>query len=148
VTSLSKEDFRVSDSGIPQEIAVFERNTSLPLSVAVMIDTSGSTQKDLHYEVDSVMRFIPALLGAGNPQDAFALFSFNWRTNLEADFSRSAKRAEHVLHALHGEGGTSLYDAIYLALAERVHRPFITADGKRYRLVQPLVETIWIGDYR
>jgi Ca-activated chloride channel family protein len=115
VTNLSKEDFRVSDSGVPQEIAVFERNTSLPLSVAVMIDTSGSTQKDLHFEVESVMRFIPALLGAGNPQDAFALFSFNWRTNLEADFSRSAKRAERALHALHGDGGTSLYDAIYLA---------------------------------
>ena len=115
VTNLSREDFRVFDSGVQQQISVFEHNTSLPLSVAVMIDTSGSTQKDLHYEVDSVLRFIPTLLGAGNPDDAFALFSFNWRTNLEADFSRSAKRAERVLRALHGEGGTSLYDAIYLA---------------------------------
>jgi len=134
VTNLGKEDFRISDSDVPQEIAVFERNTSLPLSVAVMIDTSGSTQKDLHYEIDSVMRFIPALLGAGNPQDAFALFSFNWRTNLEADFSRSSKRAEHALHALHGEGGTSLYDAIYLAsdsLTEREgrHVMVVVTDG-------------------
>ncbi|MBV9613194.1 MAG: VWA domain-containing protein [Acidobacteriaceae bacterium] len=114
-TDLSKEDFRLIDSGVSQDIAVFERNTSLPLSVAILIDTSGSTQIDLHYEIESVLRFIPALLGAGNPQDAFALFSFNWRTNLEVDFSRSQKRAERALHTLRGEGGTSLYDAIFLA---------------------------------
>ncbi len=115
LTNLSKQDFRVMDAGVPQEISVFERNTLLPLSVAVLIDTSGSTMKDLHYEVDSVQRFVPTLLGSGNPEDAFALFSFNWRINLEADFSRNQKRAEHALRNLHGEGGTSLYDAIYLA---------------------------------
>ena len=114
-TNLNKQDFQIFDSGVPQEVAVFERNTSLPLSVAILIDTSGSTQIELHYEVDSVLKFIPALLDAGNPDDTFALFSFNWRTNMEADFSRNPRRAEHALHSLHGEGGTSLYDAIYLA---------------------------------
>ncbi len=114
-TDLRKQDFFIKDSGAPQEIAVFERNTSLPLSVAILIDTSGSTEKDLHYEEDSVLRFIPTLLDAGNPEDTFALFSFNWRTNLEVDYSRNRRRAEHALHALHGEGGTSLYDAVYLA---------------------------------
>ncbi len=134
ITNLSKQDFRILDSGVPQELAVFERNTSLRLSVAVMIDTSGSTQKDLHYEVDSVLKFIPTLLGAGNPEDTFALFSFNWRTNLEVDFSRNLKRAEHALHTLRGEGGTSLYDAIYLAsdtLGEREgrHVMVVVTDG-------------------
>ncbi len=105
----------MKDSGIPQELAVFERHTSLPLSVAILIDTSGSTETNLHYEESSVLRFIPALLDAGNPEDAFALFSFNWRTNMEVDYSRNQRRAEHALHALHGEGGTSLYDAVYLA---------------------------------
>lgn len=134
LTSLNKEDFRVFDNNVPQQISVFERNTSLPLSIALLIDTSGSTQIDLHYEVDSVLRFIPTLLSAGNPDDAFALFSFNWRTNLEADFSRNQKRADRALHALRGEGGTSLYDAIYLAsdaLAGREgrHAMVIVTDG-------------------
>ena len=115
LTTLGREDFRVLDGGVPQTISVFERNTSLPLSVAVMIDTSGSTFKDLHYEVDSVSKFLTTLLGAGNPEDTFALFSFNWRTSLESDYSRNQKRAERALHALRGEGGTSLYDAVYLA---------------------------------
>jgi Ca-activated chloride channel family protein len=128
LTNLEKQDFRIFDNGVPQEITVFERNTSLPLSVAIMIDTSGSTQQDLHYEVASVLKFIPTLLQAGNPDDTFALFSFNWRTNLEVDFSRSQRRAERALHALRGEGGTSLYDAIYLAsdtLASREGRHVI-----------------------
>ena len=134
LTNLGKQDFRVLDSNVPQEIAVFERNTSVPLSVAILVDTSGSTQIDLHYEVSSVLKFIPALLGSGNPDDTFALFTFNWRTNLEVDFSRNQKRAEHALHALRGEGGTSLYDAVYLAsdaLAGREgrHVMIVVTDG-------------------
>lgn len=115
VSDLNANDFEILDSGVRQTISAFQRNTSLPLSVAILVDTSGSTLIDLHYEVDSVGRFIPTLLNAGNPEDAFALFSFNWRTNLEADFSRNQKRAERALHALKGDGGTSLYDALYLA---------------------------------
>lgn len=114
ITNLEKQDFRILDNGVEQTVSVFDRNTSVPLSVAVMMDTSASTRIDLHYEKDSILRFIPTLLGAGNPEDTFALFSFNWRVNLESDFSRSYKRAEKALHSLQGEGGTSLYDAIYL----------------------------------
>lgn len=134
VTNLSKSDFRIFDSGVPQDISIFERNTSLPLSVAIMIDTSGSTQIELHNEVESVARFIPTLLNAGNPDDTFALFSFNWRTNMEVDFSRNQHRAERVLHSLKGEGGTSLYDSIYLvsdSLTEREgrHVMVVVTDG-------------------
>lgn len=134
VTNLNKADFRVFDGEVPQDIGVFERNTSLPLSVAILIDTSGSTQIELHNEVDSVLKFIPTLLNAGNPDDTFALFSFNWRTNMEVDFSRNHHRAERALHALKGEGGTSLYDAVYLAsdsLADRNgrHVMVVVTDG-------------------
>lgn len=122
LTNLNKEDFKILDSGKPQTISVFERNTSLPLSVAILIDTSGSTETSLHYEVSSIQHFLGTLLQSGNPQDAFALYSFNWRTNLEADFSRNERRADRALHALHGEGGTSLYDAVYLASDSLVHR--------------------------
>ena len=115
ISGLSKQDFAVTDNGSPQQIAVFERNTSYPLSVAVLMDTSASVQNDLHYEEESVLNFVPALLDSGNPEDTFALFTFNWTTSLQSDFSRSKKRAERVLHGLHGEGGTSLYDAVYLA---------------------------------
>src|SRR5713101_4019226 len=74
VGSLSKEDFTVLDNNVPQEVAVFERHTEQPLSVALLIDTSGSTAKDLKYEVDSVSRFLRALFAEGNPEDGVALF--------------------------------------------------------------------------
>ena len=52
----------------PQQVAVFERHTEQPLSVALLIDTSGSTAKDLKYEIDSVARFLHALFAEGNPE--------------------------------------------------------------------------------
>ena len=115
ITNLNKEDFRVLDSGVDQQVAVFERNTSMPLSVAILMDTSASTKIDLHYETGSTLRFISALLDSGNPDDTFALFTFNWRTNMEVDYSRNRGRAAKALNTAIGEGGTSLYDAIFLA---------------------------------
>jgi Ca-activated chloride channel family protein len=115
VANLNKEDFKVTDSGVEQQIAVFERNTSLPLSVAILMDTSGSTKVDLHYETGSVLRFLAALLNADNPDDQFALFTFNWHTNLDVDYSRNRTRAARALNSAQGDGGTSLYDAMYLA---------------------------------
>ncbi len=134
VTNLNKEDFRLTDSGVEQQVAVFERNTSLPLSVAILMDTSGSTKIDLHYETGSVLRFISALIDAGNPDDKFALFTFNWHTNLDVDYSRNRSRAAKALNAARNEGGTSLYDAMYLAsdtLSEREgrHVMVVVTDG-------------------
>ena len=60
--SLEKPDFTVYDSGVKQEVAVFEHHTALPLSVALLIDTSGSTAKDLRYETTSLEKFLRALI--------------------------------------------------------------------------------------
>lgn len=115
ITNLSKSDFTAIDSEVPQQIAVFDRNTSLALSVAILLDTSGSTRGSLPYETQSIRRFLDTLIGSGNSDDAFEIFSFNWRTNLELDFTRNVKRAHSLLKTLHGDGGTSLYDSMFLA---------------------------------
>ena len=118
VGSLHKEDFTLADNAIPQEIAVFERQTDQPLSVALMIDTSGSTAKDLKYETDSASRFLKVLLGEGNLEDSVALFTFNWQVREDNNFTHSLTSLNNSLKLLHGEAGTSLYDAIYLAARE------------------------------
>src|SRR5215469_5811597 len=56
--NLEKEDFTVSDNGAAQKVAVFERRTEQPLLVSLLIDNSGSTAKDLKYEIESVNRFL------------------------------------------------------------------------------------------
>ena len=115
IGSLNKEDFEVRDNGAAQQVAVFERQTDQPLSVAVLIDNSGSTAKDLKYETDSVTRFVRALVREGNPEDAVALYSFNWEIVKHNGFTRSVASIDHSLRLLRGEAGTSLYDAILLA---------------------------------
>jgi Ca-activated chloride channel homolog len=115
VGSLEKSDFQVRDNGVPQQVSVFERQTDQPLSVAVLIDNSGSTAKDLKFETDSVTRFLHALLREGNPEDAVSLYSFNWEIVRQNGFTRNVSAVEHSLRALRGEAGTSLYDAILLA---------------------------------
>ncbi len=115
VGSLEKNDFSVSDNGVPQRISIFERQTDQPLSVSVLIDNSGSTAKDLKYETDSVTRFLRALLKESNPQDAVALYSFNWEIVRQNGFTRNIPAVERSLRSLRGEAGTAMYDAILLA---------------------------------
>lgn len=134
VGSLRKEDFQVTDNGAPQEVAVFERQTDQPLSVALMVDTSGSTNKELKYETDSAARFLKALLSEGNPGDMVALYTFNWEIVRDHYFTHSYTSLTNAMKTLHGEAGTSLYDAIYLAardLEEREGRKvmIIVTDG-------------------
>ena len=115
IGSLNKNDFNISDNGVKQDIAVFERHTEQPLSVAVLVDTSASTGIQLRYELDSTSKFFKALLGEGNPDDAAALYSFNWEVRLIRSFTRNFATLDQRLKLLKSEGGTSLYDAIYLA---------------------------------
>ncbi len=115
VGGLNKTDFELYDNGVMQEIALFERHTSQPLSIALLIDTSGSTNKEIRYETASVSRFLRALFREGNPDDRAGLYSFNWQVTRHVDFSRRQEVFERSLRQLKGEAGTSMYDAIFLA---------------------------------
>src|SRR5271154_6162920 len=122
VGSLPREEFTVYDNGVAQETAVFERYTTTPLSVAILVDTSGSTAKDWQLEVRSLMKFLGALFGEGNERDMAALYTFNYDVTQQSDFTRNAKRLEGRLKFIKREGGTSLYDAIHYAAQALQHR--------------------------
>jgi Ca-activated chloride channel family protein len=115
VGDLTKNDFAILDNDALQQIAVFERRTERPLSVALLVDCSGSTAKDLKFEIDSVARFLKALFKEGNADDTVALYSFNYQVTSETRFVHSQSELERKLRLLHGSAGTSLYDAIYFA---------------------------------
>lgn len=123
IGSLDRNEFTVYDNGIPQDIAVFERYTTQPLSVAILIDTSASTAKDLRYETVSVGKFLSALFGEGNERDMAALYSFNYEVTLLRTFTRSQRQLEDRLRSLKADSGTSVYDAIYFAAQELRGRP-------------------------
>jgi Ca-activated chloride channel family protein len=115
IGTLQKDDFEVFDNGARQEISVFDRRTEQPLSVALMIDISGSTSKELKYETDSASKFLHAVLSEGNPEDRVALYSFNYEVARPVGFTHNYSDLERRLKTLHAEAGTALYDAIYLA---------------------------------
>lgn len=115
VGSLTRDDFTIEDSGVEQEIAVFERHTEQPLSIALLMDTSGSARKDLKFAIASTNRFLRSLTNEGNEKDALSLYSFNHDVTLQAGFTRSPARIDRALTGLAADAGTSLYDAISFA---------------------------------
>ena len=112
---LSKEDFQIYDEGELQQIRVFDREAALPLSVALLLDASLSTAKDLKFEKQSAIRFIRSIL---RPQDRMALFAVTGVVTQVAPFTASATRLEKAVRRVRPHGGTSLFDAIYLAADE------------------------------
>ncbi|MCX6627184.1 MAG: VWA domain-containing protein [Candidatus Solibacter sp.] len=114
VGTLAKDEFEVYDNGVKQQVEVFEHQTEQALSVVLMVDTSGSTAKELKYEADSASRFFRALLGEGNLEDNAALYTFNWEVREQQPFTRDLKALDGRLKLLHGEAGTAMYDAVYL----------------------------------
>lgn len=115
VGGLQKNDFILEDSGVRQEIALFERQTEQPLSITLLIDTSASTAKDLKYEIDSAARFLRAVVREGHHEDSLSLYSFNHDVTLQSGFTRDPKRIQRALTRLKAEAGTSLYDAFTFA---------------------------------
>ena len=133
VGGLAKEDFAITEDGRPQKIAVFERQSELPLNLVLAIDTSGSVHKDLPLEQDAAKKFVHALLRA---QDQMSLLEFSNDVRQVVSFTNQPGRIDRGLAALHGGQATAMYDAIYLAsqsLAKQV------APGKSGRKVLVLV---------
>jgi Ca-activated chloride channel family protein len=118
VGGLKPAEFQVYDNGVRQEIKLFEPHTEQPLSLSLLIDTSGSTAKDLRYETDSVRRFLRAVVRQGNTRDAATIYSFNYDILHVIDFTRNLARVEAALKGLKAEGGTSMYDALYYSAPE------------------------------
>lgn len=149
VGNLQKSDFEVFDNGVRQEIAALNRQTDQPVSIALLIDTSGSTNKELKYETDSALKFLHAVFADGHPEDAVALYTFNYEVTMQKNFTHNLAGLEAKLKMIHGEAGTAVYDAIFFAAQDLEGRTgrkviVIVTDGgdtlSRYTLKQALEE--------
>lgn len=112
VGGLTKDDFRVAEDGRPQTIAVFERQSELPLSIVLAIDTSLSVRKDLADEKRAANHFARDLL---RPQDQMSLIQFATYVTQLTPFTNNVKLIDEGLGRLKPGEATALYDAIYLA---------------------------------
>jgi Ca-activated chloride channel family protein len=111
VGGLSRDDFKVAEDGRPQQIAVFERQSELPLNLTLAIDTSGSVKKDMFEEADAARRFVHAIL---RPQDQMSLLQFATEVKELSPFTNKVSQIDRGLGQLHSDFATALYDAILL----------------------------------
>ncbi len=122
VADLTREDFRVTDGGEPREIAVFEKRTNRPLSVALMVDASLSTAIELKFEREAASRFLENLLGAGShPDDRAAVYKFSDYVEMLSPYTRRQGQLTKALNGVQPETGTSVYDGILL-ISEELER--------------------------
>lgn len=112
VANLKKEDFAITEDGVAEKIAVFQRESELPLSIAIAIDASGSTKKDLKLETDSARRFAHDIL---RPIDVLSVYSFSEDINQVVPFTADLKRIDRGINDITPGSATALYDTIYLA---------------------------------
>jgi Ca-activated chloride channel family protein len=111
VAGLKKEDFALLEDGKPQTISVFDKESALPLSIVLDIDTSLSTRKDLPLELSSARRFAHAIL---RPVDAISLYSFSEIVSEVVPFTSDHKAIDRGVDRVRMGSATALYDALYL----------------------------------
>jgi len=111
VASLKKENFTLQEDGREQKLAVFDRESELPLSIVLAIDTSLSTRRDLPLELASARRFAGTIL---RPVDALALYSFSEVVSEVVPFTSDLKRIDRGVDRIPLGSATALYDALYL----------------------------------
>ena len=111
VAGLKKENFELEEDGKPQTISVFDKESALPLSIVMDIDTSLSTRKDLALELTSARRFAHVIL---RPVDALSLYEFSEVVDEVVPFTADLKAIDHGIDRIHYGSATALYDALYL----------------------------------
>ena len=120
VGGLAKENFVLKEDDREQKIAVFDKESALPLSIALAIDTSLSTRHDLPLEQASAKRFAHAIL---RPIDVLSVYAFS-EVVIEAThgYTSELKRIDEGIDHLRMGAATALFDAIYTASRSLDHR--------------------------
>lgn len=123
VHDLPKEDFLLSENGRPQEIRYFSRDTDLPLTLGLMVDTSMSQRRVLEAERGASFRFLDEMLR--EKKDQVYIMQFDMGVQLRQPLTSSRKALSDVLPyvdtptekqlRIQTGGGTLLYDAVVTA---------------------------------
>jgi len=111
IAGLTKDNFELEEDGKSQTIAVFDKESALPLSIVMEIDTSLSTRKDLPLELNSARRFAHAIL---RPVDAMSVCEFNEVVSEVVRFTSDLKSIDRAIDRPRLGAATALYDALYL----------------------------------
>lgn len=122
LANLQKENFVLKEDGKEQKISIFSKESALPLSIVLAVDTSLSTRKDLPLELISARKFAHTIV---RPQDGLSLYKFSEEVNEIVPFTSDLKKIDAGIDRVRNGSATALYDAVYLgsnALSRRQGR--------------------------
>lgn len=119
ITNLGEGDFEVLEEGVRQPLTIFTRE-DLPVSLAILIDTSASMEAKLSQAQTAAVRFVKTL----HPADEAQVVQFSQRAEVLQDFTSDKAQLESAIRGTHATGDTALYTALYVALKDldRRHR--------------------------
>jgi VWFA-related protein len=123
ISGLKKSDFEIFEDREPQTIEYFGesgKGSAVPLTIALLIDTSASVKDMLDFEKTTAAEFFNEIL---RPKSDLALIiEFNSEVNLVQDFTQDKQVLINALNGLKAASNTSLYDAVYLAAEEKLKK--------------------------
>ena len=113
VTGLEKENFRIYEDGVEQEVVTMS-SEDVPVSIGLVFDMSGSMSD----KVDKARQAAVEFMRTANPLDQFFLVSFNDRAELTSGFTSSVEELQNRMMFTASRGRTALLDAVYLGLSQ------------------------------
>ena len=104
ITDLNREDFEIREDGVQQEVRYFSRETDTPLTIGLLIDTSGSVRNVLQIEKDQAKLFLSRVL---RPGDLAFVINFDLEVTLIQDFTNDMRDlSEAIDSVVINTGGT------------------------------------------
>jgi VWFA-related protein len=128
VPDLKKDNFEIFEDGAKQNLISFQ-HTDLPVSIAMVVDNSGSMSR----KRPAVNKSALDLIEASNPQDEAFVVNFSDEAFIDQEFTSDLNKLRDGLGHIESRGGTALYDAV-VASADK-----LVADAKRPKQVLILI---------
>lgn len=119
VTNLAREDFAIYEDGLKQEIKNFAREANLPLTIALLVDTSNSVAPKLKFEQEAAINFFYTVLKEG---DRAMIVEFDSAVTLLQDFTNDPNKLAKQIRSMQAAGNTALYDAVVKTCDEKLIR--------------------------
>ncbi|MGA3323838.1 MAG: VWA domain-containing protein [Terriglobia bacterium] len=135
VIDLNKDEFQVFEDGVQQPIRSLERETSTPLRVGLILDTSNTARSHLSYEKDAAIEFVFMALRNGGTKNQIFLQTFDATSSIIQDFTNDPDVLNDKIQALKSGGGKALYDAIYFACKEKMLKTGSPEDVRRILII-------------
>jgi len=121
VPDLKRDSFAVFEDGEPQIITNFSRESEAPLTIVLVMDTSGSVHDKLRFEQEAATKLLYGTVRQG--RDKAALFTFDHLLELRQDYTDDAALLAAGVRKIRSGGGTRLYDALHFVLHDKLAGP-------------------------